>query len=198
MVRKDESKSSIVRALERTLEHEDRLRDYSIARAEEKRSRPKRTEEPIGPFRGPYRFLSNFHEAPFEWADEAEFTDGPVKPSVWPTAEHAFQAAKTLDLMERKRVRAASSPAGAKRLGRRVTLRPDWDRIKDDVMASVVLAKFAGNNSLRLSLMKTGERELVEVNNWGDRYWGVSRGEGRNQLGKTLMDVRDKLRRMGA
>ena len=137
----------------------------------------------IDRFRGAFAFLSNFHRHPFEWRGRT-----------WPTSEAACQAGKTRDERERERIRAAPSPAEAKRLGRRVDLRLDWDRIKDDVMRSVLQAKFAVPE-LRDALLATGDAELVEGNTWGDTYWGVCGGRGRNQLGRTLMRIRDDIRR---
>ena len=138
--------------------------------------------ERIDRFRGEHAFLSNFHRAPFKWQGK-----------VWPSAESTFQAAKTLDDRERERIRTAPSPAAAKRLGRRADLRPDWEHVKDDVMHSVLLAKFAVPE-LRDALLATGDAELVEGNTWGDTYWGVCGGKGRNQLGRTLMRIRDGIR----
>ena len=115
---------------------------------------PESTPQRIDRFRGAFAFLSNFHRAPFTWCGHT-----------WPTSEAAFQAGKTRDEPMRERIRTAASPAEAKRLGRRVDLRPDWDRIKDDVMHSVLRAKFAVPE-LRDALLATGDAELVEGNSW--------------------------------
>ena len=144
---------------------------------------PGQTPDRIDRFRGEHAFLSNFHRHPFEWRGKT-----------WDTAEAPFQAAKTRDERMRERIRAAPSPGGAKRLGRRADLRCDWERIKDDVMHSVLVAKFAVPE-LRDALLATGDAELVEGNTWGDVYWGVCGGRGRNQLGRTLMRIRDDIRR---
>ena len=144
---------------------------------------PGQPPERIDRFRGEYAFLSNFHRAPFDWRGQE-----------WRTAEAGFQAAKTQDERMRERIRAARSPAEAKRLGRRVDLRPDWERVKDDVMHAVLQAKFAVPE-LRDALLATGDAELVEGNTWGDVYWGVCGGRGTNQLGRTLMRIRDDIRR---
>ncbi len=141
----------------------------------------------IDRFRGDHAFLSNFHRAPFKWQGR-----------LWSTSEAPFQAAKTRDERMRERIREAPSPAAAKRLGRRADLRPDWEHVKDDVMHSILQAKFAVPE-LRDALLATGDAELVEGNTWGDTYWGVCGGRGRNQLGRTLMRVRDAIRaRAGA
>ena len=82
----------------------------------------------------------------------------------------------------------------AKRLGRRVRLRSDWEQVKYDVMLDVVRAKFNQHPDLAQKLLATGDEELVEGNDWGDTYWGVCNGRGKNMLGKILMRVRAELR----
>ena len=144
---------------------------------------PAQPPERIDRFRAEHAFLSNFHRRPFDWRGRT-----------WDTSEAAYQAAKTRDERERECIRAAPSPAAAKRLGRRVDLRADWERVKDDVMRSILDAKFAVPE-LRDALLATGDAELVEGNTWGDVYWGVCGGRGRNQLGRTLMRIRDDVRR---
>lgn len=128
-------------------------------------------------------FLSNFHLSPVEF-------EGVVYPSV----EHAFQAAKTVDPEERERVRTAKTPAEAKRRGRRVTLREGWDMLRIDVMYDLLKIKFS-DRGLAGMLLETGDDELVEGNWWNDRFWGVCKGHGQNNLGKLLMKVRDELRK---
>ena len=85
-------------------------------------------------------------------------------------------------------------PAEAKKLGRRVELRPEWEYIKERVMFEIVLNKFNQNPQLAKMLLATGEEELVEGNTWGDRTWGVCDGVGQNRLGKILMKVRGLLK----
>ena len=130
-----------------------------------------------------YRFLSNFC-----YCDEVKL--GNLK---FNTVENAFQAAKTLDVEERKKFQNIS-PKEAKALGRRVKLRPDWEEIKDDIMQFLVDQKFRKDEDLKLQLLKTEEAYLEETNNWGDRYWGVDK-IGENKLGWILMKVRKKLKR---
>lgn len=134
--------------------------------------------EKIDNFIGEYRFLSNFAPSPIE-VDGLEYS----------TVEHAFQALKTENPTEREIVRAARTPGQAKKLGRRVTLRADWDTARIRVMKMLLEKKFA-NKVLRAELLATGEAELVEGNYWNDTFWGVCRGRGANNLGKLLMEVR--------
>lgn len=125
----------------------------------------------ITSFSGKYRFLSNFLGG----------------------VEFAYQAAKTRDEIEIAEIMSSRSPAEAKKIGRRVTLRDDWDDIKDNVMYKLVKAKFEHPDYRKL-LLETGDEEIVEGNWWGDTYWGMCNGVGQNKLGKILMRVRDEAR----
>jgi len=82
-----------------------------------------------------------------------------------------------------------ATPALAKKVGRRVAMRADWDMIKVGVMKELLTLKFA-DPELRRALLKTGDAVLIEGNTWNDRFWGVCAGQGKNMLGKLLMEVR--------
>lgn len=133
----------------------------------------------IDKFTGEYRWLSNFYPAEILY-------DG----LTYPTSEHAYQAAKTLDVKKRQYIANLPSPGKAKRAGQLVVLRADWEQVKIAVMREIVRAKFSQHPDLRFKLVQTGDEELVEGNTWGDRFWGVCNGSGQNQLGKILMEVR--------
>ena len=112
----------------------------------------------------------------------------------FPTVEHAFQAAKSWKLDDRVNIASAITPIKAKHLGRRVTLRPDWEEVKIGVMEELIRIKFE-IPELRQALLNTDEEELIEGNHWNDRFWGVCKGTGKNHLGRILMKVRDDIRR---
>lgn len=140
----------------------------------------------IGEFAGEHRFLSNFYKSPITFEGDT-----------YPTVEHAFQAAKTSDAEERATIRANANPVIAKRKGRRVTLRADWETVKQDIMRDLLRTKYA-NEDLRERLLQTGEEELVEGNRWHDKYWGrclcaKCDNAGQNVLGELLMQVRREL-----
>lgn len=137
----------------------------------------------INCFDGKYMFLSNFYESPIKDDQGIEY----------PTVEHYFQAAKTLDENERRMIAAAATPGQAKRMGRAVTLRSDWEAVKSYYMELGLRLKFQ-NPDLAAKLIATGDEELIEGNTWGDRIWGVYNGEGENRLGKLLMKIRDELK----
>ncbi len=141
------------------------------------------------PFIRDLAFLSNYHHAPLEWEGQQ-----------YPTLEHAYQAAKTLDPLERQRIADAPKPGKAKRLGRKLSLRADWERVKLDIMLELLRLKFS-SRALAALLLATGDEELAELNHWHDTFWGVCvgchrgcEGVGENHLGRLLMQLRDELR----
>lgn len=135
----------------------------------------------IDNFEGEFRFLSNF------WPSVVHF-EGMEFNSV----EHAYQAAKTLDKDLRMKIRNAKTPNDAKRLGKKVDLRADWETEKLSIMFGLLRQKFE-NPELRQKLLATGDAELIEGNWWGDTFWGVCRGRGKNHLGRLLMNIRDQV-----
>jgi ribA/ribD-fused uncharacterized protein len=153
----------------------------------------------IDEFRGKYFFLSNFYRCSVKY-------DG----NFYPSAEHAFQAAKALSKKDRKLVQFADTAQDAKRLGRTLPLRERWDKIKKDHMLAVLEAKFT-DDELAEKLRLTGSATLIEGNTWNDRYWGACRTDpfggatiwpsqrpgitwhGENHLGILLMQVRENL-----
>lgn len=134
----------------------------------------------ISEFRGKYYGFSNF---------------GPGEVTVFgykfDNGEAAFHSQKD---PSRAAEFVGLNPSEAKKLGRRVKLRPDWEQVKDSIMEKVVFAKFSQNEDLKQLLLATGDAELIEGNTWGDMYWGQVNGIGLNKLGKILMKVRFKLK----
>ena len=63
------------------------------------------------------------------------------------------------------------NPSDAKKLGRDLTLRPDWEKVKVRLMYEICMCKFMQNPELRDKLLATGESTLIEGNNWGDYFW---------------------------
>jgi ribA/ribD-fused uncharacterized protein len=133
----------------------------------------------IDSFRDDHFFLSNFYPVEIK-------LDG----IVYLNAEAAFQAQKTFDIDEKNKF-ATMTPTQAKRYGRKVKLREDWEDVKVSIMTEVVSQKFLQHPHLLEKLLQTGDEELVEGNKWGDRFWGVCKGKGKNNLGKILMKVRE-------
>lgn len=136
----------------------------------------------ITSFRNKYFFLSNFYEAPIIF-DNVRYRNN----------EAAFQAQKCIDPEDRKKF-SELDPTTAKKMGRKIKLRSDWEDVKVGLMRKIVFAKFTQHPNLTVELLNTKDEELVEGNNWGDKVWGQVNGEGQNLLGKILMEVRDEIR----
>lgn len=154
----------------------------------------------INSFTGDYRFLSNFYviPPPNGWPGAYGIVYEGIR---YPTTEHAYQAAKTLDVDLRQAIANLRSPRKAKEYGQLLPLRPDWStetRIR--LMAEVLKLKFADwgppihdCTEEAHALIATYPHELIEGNTWGDTFWGVCNGRGENWLGKLLMQRREEL-----
>lgn len=138
----------------------------------------------ISSFEGEYAFLSNFHPSPVFG---------------FPTVEHYYQAAKSLDPADWKKIQATPYPGRAKRLGRKFKLRRDWESVKFKVMEKALREKFK-IPELREALLATENQELLEGNTWHDNVWGncwcgkCRKVPGQNMLGKLLMRIREELK----
>lgn len=140
--------------------------------------------ERINEFRGEYSFLSNFYRSPVEI--------GGLKYSC---VECAFQAQKCINPKDKLQF-TTIGPVAAKKLGRSIDLRSDWEDIKVSIMWECLIDKFTRYDFLKRKLLDTGDAYLQEGNTWGDKFWGVDlrSGKGDNKLGQLLMSVRDVLR----
>jgi hypothetical protein len=96
---------------------------------------------------------------------------------------------------DRLRIWRAPTPGDAKRLGRHIDIRADWDDVKLEVMAFLLVQKFRKGTLLASMLEATGDAYLMEGNHWGDTFWGVCDGEGNNYLGELLMLIREDNRK---
>ena len=141
-------------------------------------------------FENEFQFLSNFSAV-----------DVLYNGHIYKTAEHAFQAAKATNERDRAYIEAAPTPGQAKRRGRGIELREDWETVKDQVMLDIVRAKFR-NSDCRHRLMKAltdGWDGFCEDNWWHDNYWGDCKCPacadkfGQNKLGKILMQVTNEI-----
>ena len=138
-------------------------------------------------FRGQYSFLSNMYEGSmFEYRGLR-----------YKNVEAAFQSRKNT---KREQDFEMLTGKEAKQLGRHVALRKDWEQVKYGIMYEIVYLKFTKNKELQAKLLETDDRELIELNTWNDKTWGVvynsttKKYEGDNMLGKILMGVREAIR----
>jgi ribA/ribD-fused uncharacterized protein len=127
------------------------------------------------------------------------------------TAEHYMMAQKARLFNDQQNLDAilqCATPVEAKKLGRQVlhfdhTL---WNAHCFDYVVQGNIGKFAQNPALKMFLLNTKERVLVEASP-RDRIWGIGMGSnnpnacnpeqwrGKNQLGFALMAARDVLRK---
>lgn len=111
----------------------------------------------------------------------------------FPTVEHAFQAAKTTDIDERKRI-ATLSVREARQAGREFNLDSySWDTKKYFVMENLLKAKFDADDSLAKKLISlSGKISMVSDR---DSFWGMDpdTDAGENNMGVILASIRDEL-----
>lgn len=150
----------------------------------------------IDSFEGKY--LSNFHLCVLTW-----------KGHIFQSSEHIYQWEKTLDPVEKESILInkltglATSPGQAKRQGRKVTKREDWELIKVPTMREIQAVKYSQNSNLGRYLLDTDDALLIEGNTWHDNFFGDCRcgkkpeckKPGLNVLGNLLMELRDSLRK---
>lgn len=151
-------------------------------------------------FNGQYRFLSNFF--PLQPGHIREWDE------YFQTAEHFYQAEKfrhtNVELW--KSVIDAPTPGKAKKLAAQGEeagwVKDGFHKQKLQWMGYTISKKFdLGNkigSNLAIMLMATGEAELIELNNWGDKFWGKVNDTllghvGNNHLGNLLMKRRETL-----
>lgn len=144
--------------------------------------------EVIDRFRYEFVFLSNFYHCEITWHGFH-----PATSQQFASAEHAYQASKAQHVSEYDCVVNAPSASIAKKRGRKVTLKADFMQNRLQIMSSILLAKFSCAE-LAYKLCATEDAELIEGNDWGDTFWGVSHGVGTNHLGKLLMEHRTRLK----
>ena len=172
-------------------------------------------DRPITDFRSAYRWLSNFHLAEVHFEGHAypssehayqaaKADDGTSRLFPVPTLLGTEKRTKTRAWFRDPQPTGEKDSEGntifrvltcgqAKRLGSQIPLRHDWEQVKLDVMETILRDKFTRHSGLRVQLLDTGDRELVEQNTWGDRFWGVC-GVGENHLGRLLVKIRTGLR----
>ncbi|WP_442266372.1 NADAR family protein [Tenacibaculum sp. ZS6-P6] len=139
-----------------------------------------------------------FYSVNDKWGEFSNFALYPIKldGKIWPTSEHYFQAQKFESITYKETIRKSSSPMKAAELGRsrRIKIKKNWDKVKDNVMYKAVYAKFTQHEYLKEILLQTLDFEIIEHTE-NDLYWGDGKnGKGFNKLGKILMRVRDKIR----
>lgn len=140
--------------------------------------------QPVYFYQGPWYMLSNFAAFAVLWRNV-----------LWPTSEHAYQAAKFDDVEIQIEIRLATSPHTAKLiankyLGRRL---PDWDSHRLAIMEEILRAKLDQHEIIQERLLRAAGRVIIEDSPI-DPFWGRGRDyNGLNHLGKIWMKLCDEL-----
>lgn len=140
----------------------------------------------VGLYEREFYCFSNFSSFAVKW-----------KGKVWQTSEHAYQAAhffKTAPSLAKKIHKAKSAHEAYKLAKANADKAPkNWRQIKVAVMEDIVRQKLKQNPYVRDKLIQTGKRLIVEDSPKDDFWgWGKKRN-GRNELGKTWMKLRDEI-----
>jgi len=131
-------------------------------------------------------FLSNFSSSPIE-----------MEGIIYPTAQHAFLAARTDNPVQKERLSRIKSPFRAKIAASRLPTRAEWPQIERVVLEQVMRLKFR-DPTLRQKLASTGDALILLLNDWGDNIDGVCLDQdsghwwGENRVGLILMAIRDE------
>lgn len=134
-----------------------------------------------------YDFLSNFWPSPIDaWGRR------------YPTNEHYYQAMKARRKADHDMIRLADTAREAKKLGKHIETRNNWNIVKIAIMKEGLDAKFSIPR-LKQQLLATNNEILIEGNTWHDNYWGDCRCprcqniKGVNMLGTLLMSIRSEI-----
>lgn len=117
---------------------------------------------------------------------------------IYKTLDHFIESEQFRDEKIKSLVRESSTSAEAIMLGklRIFDRRSDWKQIRQHSMRHALLAKFTQHPELATRLVNTGNSILLFDSR--DLFWGRgSSNNGKNMLGRILIDVRVALRKEG-
>lgn len=142
---------------------------------------------PIGFFEREFYVLSNFSSFQVDYHGRH-----------WPTSEHAYQAEhfyETAPHLVEQIYKANSAHEAFKIAKANGHLAPkNWEEIKVGIMEKICQAKLEQNPYVKSKLLQTGDTDLMEDSPYDDCWgWGPNR-DGRNELGKVWMRIREKLK----
>lgn len=109
------------------------------------------------------------------------------------TAEGHFHAWKKNAKDPISEILRQDDPLTAKRMGRKVNLRPDWNDVRIPIMCAIDTCKILQNHNMFRRLVNTGDRPIYE-DSPHDNFWGTGTlngtGPGKNWSGVILMEIR--------
>lgn len=142
------------------------------------------TGEIVGFYEREFYVFSNFSSFQVEWRNR-----------LWPTSEHAYQAAHFFDTapeLVEEIMHARSAHEAFKIAKANGDKAPsDWELTKPKVMREICKQKLLQHEYVQSKLMQTKDLLLVE-DSPKDDYWGWGKDRnGRNELGKIWMELRN-------
>ena len=158
----------------------------------------------------PYYEFSNFYKTSIEYNGK-----------IYPSSEHLYQAMKFMKdpndkksmeyadiIRQQSTANKAFILAGQKTGGgykwrldlnpiikkyQDVKIRDDWEQNKVKIMKDILMIKFS-DNKLKKLLLDTNNKNIIE-DSPRDNFWGIGKKkDGKNMLGKLLMEVRENLK----
>lgn len=114
------------------------------------------------------------------------------------TVEHAYQSIKFLETAPEiaKQITECYSAHEAQKIAyaNKDKQRKDWDDIKLQVMEKLLRLKLEQNPYVKKKLLLTGDLRICE-DSPKDSFWGIGKNrDGRNELGKLWMKLREELK----
>ena len=103
--------------------------------------------------------------------------------------EKIYQSNKTINADEKYKILHCANGYEAKKLGKKVKIREDWNKIKITVMETALRQLIVTYPEAKKRLLSTGNKIITHNNYWGDNFWG-NKG---NMLGKLLMKIREEI-----
>ncbi|KAJ6618895.1 hypothetical protein B0H10DRAFT_1794657 [Mycena sp. CBHHK59/15] len=146
----------------------------------------------------PVRFSGTSHVAFLNYSPHHIIYNG----AEYPSAMHLHEALKFLPHNPgfAERIRNCPDVAGVHPLSEELArsspnaVRPDWAAVYLPLMQEVILQKFKLHADLRAMLLETGDAPLIYADQL-DSFWGEGpAGNGHNNLGRILEQVRASLR----
>lgn len=127
--------------------------------------------------------FSNFSSFAIEW-----------KGKLYPTSEHVYHSEKFNDEGIKEKIRQTRSAHDSMYLAwsMKHKYRSDWEEVRVRVMRDILIAKIEQHPYVKKKLLQSAKKELIE-DSWRDDFWGWGPNkDGRNQLGKLWMELREE------
>mmetsp|Transcript_148823 Transcript_148823/g.211372 ORF Transcript_148823/g.211372 Transcript_148823/m.211372 type:complete len:154 (+) Transcript_148823:43-504(+) len=141
-----------------------------------------------------------FFQAHQAYGEFANFYPSPVliDERKYPTVEHFYQSQKFVGVNDNlaEKIRRCGTPSEARAIATStdVTVREDWADVKYSVLMRGLTFKFQQHERLKQLLQGTENKGLI-FDATHDSDLGIGEGDGENNLGKALSELRAKVKK---